>query len=178
MATRHVARSNAISAMTDTEREHALGRLQGELYCSANGVAQQAQRLRENKQPGSEYMADGRALAYFLRDTIRLAQTCVLLVDNEHGTSIEEALARVEEVCPDAVNARDALEHCDDYVLGIGFQQSSQPGDYAQRYSRDPAHLVIRVGDLTIDVDLAERAALHLASVALAGSDPGLLPVV
>ena len=122
-------------------------------------------------------LVDGRLLAYLLRDAIRIAETSKLLVDAVKRAEIEKALARVDAACPDAVNARDALEHCDDYILGVGNQQTKTPGDYSQLYSRGGPTYLGRVGDLSIDVDLAERAALHLANVVLAGTDHlGLLP--
>jgi hypothetical protein len=161
----------AIRAMSASDREYALGRLQGDLYVAANGVSQQARRLREDRQFGPEYMADGRLLAYLLRDAIRLANTAKLLVDDEREAAIEQALGRVDNACPDAVSARDALEHCDDYTLGVGNQQRVRIGDYAQRYSRGGPPYLVRVDPLVIDVDLAEASALHLSNVVLTGSD-------
>lgn len=64
---------------------------------------------------------------------------------------------------------RDALEHFDDYLLGLGRRQA--PGySYSQVYERG-THLRVRVGPWTLDVDSAEAAATHLASVAIAGRD-------
>ena len=157
--------------MTATERQHALGRMQGELYTSANGVTQQAERLRCGNQEGSEFLADGRALAYFLRDAIRIADACKPLVDAATAIAIDAALSRVGRACPDAINARDALEHCDDYVLGIGNQQEARPGEYGQLYDRGGSALRVRVGPLVVDVAMAELAANHLANVVLAGTD-------
>lgn len=171
MAAQRQRQRQAAEALSPTEREVTLGRLQGEMYLCANGVVQQAGRLAEGNQPAAEFMADGRALTYFLRDVMRIAETCMLLVEDERRDSIASALRRVERALPDTVDARNALEHCDDYVLGIGRRQRTTPGDYAQRYSRGSGALVVRVGDLVIDIKLAARAAQHLAAVVVTGTD-------
>ena len=93
------------------------------------------------------------------------------LVGPAERSEIEKALARVDAACPDAINARDALERCNDYILGVGNQQMKTPGDYSQLYTRGGPTYIVRVGDLCIDVELAERAAMHLANVVLGGTD-------
>lgn len=189
MANRLDKQRGEIRQLDAAAREFALGRLQGEVFCSVSAVVQQAARLRENRQMGPEFMADGRAFAYFLRDAIRISETCALLADaiplTEHGLAgtahaieIRAALSRVNDVCPDAADARNALEHCDEYVLNLGMRQKSHPGDYAQLYTRSGPRLEIRVGTLIIDVALAELAAKHLGSVVMTGcDDAGMLPV-
>lgn len=157
--------------MTADERTYALGRIQGEAYVCAQGVAQQATRLRDNRQCGPEFMADGRMLAVLLRNVVRAAVAARPFLSGSHLSEVDAALDRVDAACPYAVAARDALEHFDDYVLGIGRRQQRHPGEYAQRYERGGPVSRVRVGDLVLDVDIAEQAAIHLASVLLVGKD-------
>lgn len=167
----------AIHSMTVNERERALGRLQGEAYLSAQGVSQQARRLRENCQCGPEFMADGRTFAYLFRDVVRAANAAQQLLSDDHLLELQKSLTRVDAACPDGIGTRDALEHFDDYIFGVGCQQQKKPGEYAQIYERGSGSIQVRVGSLMLDVELAEQAALHLASVLLVGQDYlGLLP--
>ncbi|MDQ6617981.1 MAG: hypothetical protein M3083_25365 [Actinomycetota bacterium] len=79
----------AIGGMTIGERKRALGRIQVEAYVSAQGVAQQVRRLRENHQLGPDFMADGRMLAYLLRDVLRAAVAAKPLLAGDHLTELE-----------------------------------------------------------------------------------------
>lgn len=49
--------------------------------------------------------------------------------DADARSTIEEAIERVRGVIPNAVDVRDALEHFDDYLLGIGNQLLSDASD-------------------------------------------------
>jgi hypothetical protein len=159
----------AISEMDADERGRTLAYAQGEIYVRANAVAQQAMRIRDHNQPTAEFQADCWLLAEALLGTIRAASLCVLLFAGEHSVEVESAIDRVVQAIPDAKSVRDALEHFDDYLLGIG---RTQPGHFiaGQTFERSE-HLRIHVGPWTLDVDDAEESALHLASVVLAGRD-------
>lgn len=169
--TGRAAQLRAIRRMTPNQRTHALGRIQGEAYLSAQGVVQQASRLRQNQQCGPEFMVDGRLLAYLFRDVMRAAEAARPLLFGRHLSELDAALARVRGACPDAIDARDALEHFDDYIFGVGRQQQARPGDYTQGYERGGPCINVCVGGLVINVDAAEHAALHLADVLLVAED-------
>lgn len=164
------ARAVVIDEMSADERAKARALAEGEMYLAACGVTQQMRRLQQGEQPGPEYMVDGRLFAEAVRAAVRAGELCALLADRERAGKIQAAADRVHSAIPNAVDVRDALEHFDDYILGLGNQQKSQPGPFTQSYARG-GHPQVMVGPLVLDVELAERAVMHLASVALAGED-------
>jgi hypothetical protein len=161
----------AIDAMDAQERAKALLHFKGEAYVWAETVVQQARRLRDPSEPAVEHMGDGRLLGYALRATLRAAKGCARLAEGKDRAAIEAAMERFNAACPDTVNLRDAVEHFDDYLLNVGKQQKTRPGTYTQLYERSATSAKVHVGDLIIDADNAERAALHLANVVIAGKD-------
>lgn len=87
-----------------------------------------------------------------------------------------DALDRFTSAVPDAKNARDVLDHFDDYASGVG--NLAHPG--AHRRSRTPSsvaatkftisyergsanHFILRFGELQINVFEASQAAQSLA---------------
>jgi hypothetical protein len=63
---------------------------------------------------------------------------------------------------PDLINARDALEHFDDYAVGRGRLQRSQPGPYSFSFSTDGTEPVVYVGQFRIKVRRAGSACREL----------------
>jgi hypothetical protein len=155
----------AISQMSPQEREQAHGRLQGETYVSHAAVKQQADRLRGNHQPGAEWMADQRLFAEALRWVLRGAEGCALLADEAGRKQIANAVADFKKAIPSVVEMRDALEHFDDYIIGVG-RRSRIAGEFSHLYTRGKT-LHLKVGPMTMDVEQAELAATALASTVL-----------
>lgn len=160
-------------AAADGLRGHDLvlahGRLQGEAYVLHSAVTQQGARLRENRQPGAEWMADQRLFAEALRGLLRAAEATMLVANDAGRQSISRELAQFKAVAPAAVEIRDALEHFDDYILGVG-KRSKVLDEYSHRYSRGQV-LRVHVGPMSLDVDSSAKAATDLAAAVL-GSSP------
>lgn len=166
---RRRTRESALAEMSIEGRQNVLYRLHGEMYLRASAVGQQARRLRENRQPTVEFQADLWLLAEALRATLRAADACLPLTKGEHRHNLEIALQEVKTIVPDVVNIRDVLEHFDDYLFGIG--KLSQPGVAVPIFYERGESIRVHVGSMTLDVDVAEGVAAHLANVAITGTD-------
>lgn len=158
-------RRRAAAQLEGTELRHVHGRLQGEAYVLHAAVEQQRVRLGQNTQPGAEWMADQRLFAEALRGLMRAAETALLVVDTHDQQALEDALETFRSAVPDVISIRDALEHFDDYILGVG-KRSRVLDDFSHRYSRGEG-LEVHVGDLALNIDSAAEAATDLASAVL-----------
>ena len=79
-------RQHRVARMDPDELVHARERLDNEMYMRANAVVLQADRIRRNDQPASEYQADLWLFAEAYRATIRAAQTSILLREASERT--------------------------------------------------------------------------------------------
>jgi len=157
-------RARATEAMSPAKRLDAFRVLSNELYMAQGAVSQQARRLRADDQPALEYMADGRALITSLHDTRRVAGACFDLVAKRDRAHVSGALNAFDAEVPGLKEARDALQHTDEYAIGLG----RSPGVKAQRYVRGGQASVV-VGSIAIDVERAYGAAVMLVGDIVVG---------
>ena len=120
----------------------------------------QARRLLD----GSGYI-DGLFLLIALRQMIRAAEMAQQSLRNRQAKQIlSSALRRFRADLPELVNARDIIEHFDEYAVGEGKLQEAElaadPGltraelakRYALRMECATSYPVVRVGERSIDV--------------------------
>lgn len=144
-------------------------------------VAQQAERVLDSGRDMALRQTDGYLLVLALRQVLRAAYMVRdgLTDENrpEQADVARVALEAFEHLVPDAKNARDVLDHFDDYARGLG--NLSHPGVSRPRRSATEeaarsfeifyeaggeGHYVLHLGSLTIDVAEAQRAVEELHS--------------
>lgn len=160
-------RKAAIAALSDEAKASMRLRANGELYLRVTAVIQQSRRLREDGQPGAEYMADMWLFAHALSATLKFGEFCWELSEGVEADGLRTAIEAFKDEVPDAVLVRDVLEHFDDYMLKVGRKQRLL-SSATFFYERGEA-VRVHVGEAVIDVDAAERAAIALATAIVAG---------
>lgn len=136
--------------------------------------------MHDPTQPTLTRRIDGYLFTQALRQTIRAAQLIAQDLTDKSSPNAEaarEAIERFEARVPDAKNARDVLNHFDDYARGIG--NLSHPGigrlrrvatdDAAREYwtgyeLTSDGQFLIRFGTLSINIEDAHLAVQQLSS--------------
>ncbi len=139
-------------------------------------VAVRAQVARVVEGSGSlQQIPDAFLLIIAVRNVRRAADMALRHLTNTAAKDqLREALNDFEAALPGVVNARDVLEHFDDYSLGVGNlqqpttrkQQRAADEELAQQYRIEFEHIDndrqrprIRIGPHLLDLDAAGRAA-------------------
>jgi hypothetical protein len=113
---------------------------------------------------------DAAQMLLALRNTLRAAEW---LANNRRHPGSEEAALIVgfKQIMPNLVDARDTLEHFDDYAEGRGRQQRSSPGPYRFALSGEGAEAVVTVGPHSINVQLSREVCHKLVAKLMAASE-------
>jgi hypothetical protein len=74
------------------------------------------------------------------------------------GEDMGTFIAAFKSMVPDLVNARDALEHFDDYAAGRGSLQGASPGSYEFELVLKDGKPALTVGRFAIDMEAAREA--------------------
>ena len=149
----------------------------GACYTWYRVLAAQADRLAE-----SGFVPDGYVFVIALRN-LRRAATLVAstLTSTEDQQAAAAALAGFDQALPGSKEARDILEHFDDYARGTGWLQNHQqpPARFPVTVDVRPAagggrQMVLCVGDFAVSIaDAATAACLLMADMhAAAHPDP------
>lgn len=104
---------------------------------------------------------DAALMLLALRNVLRAAEWLA----HELSHQADDARWWIDEFnrnIPDLINARDALEHFDDYAVGRGRLQRSQPGPCSFSFSADGTEPVVHVGQFRIKVRRASSACREL----------------
>jgi hypothetical protein len=151
--------------MSPAKRLETFRLLCGEIYVSQCGVAQQARRLSAGGQPAAEYMADGRMLILAAQDTYRAARGCLDLVAAKDRAHVQGALDAFDAELPQLKQARHALQHADEYLIGA----ARNPTRVGQKFARGGHAVEVVVGTVSVNVELADAATTRLASDVVVG---------
>lgn len=157
----------------------------GQLAIWDRAVAQQAVRLETSTGTDMGVQADAYLFAQALRQVLRAAE---LVADGLTGDprkqSVETAIREFNAIVPHAKDARDVLDHFDDYVRGMG--QLSHPAarntrdrngaasaaasrEYRISPRRDESgDCILQLGPISVDTREAKAASKQLASKVLA----------
>ena len=157
-----------VESLDEDTKKSRLGTTQGQIYLLAQAVTQQARRLSESHSvTHTEHQADAILFIYALRGTLQLAALAAALAPSDDAARIRGALAEFNTTVPRSKDARDVLAHLDEYVVGFGRRQ--EPGDppVLPWFSRREADYVVRLGDIAINVQAAELAAINLRTTVL-----------
>lgn len=112
--------------------------------------------------------ADAVLMLLALRNVLRAARWAAEEVRPFIGDEADRILERFDRQLPGLVNARDALEHFDEYALGRGRLQKGNDTAYEFQYSMDGARPVVTVGPIRIDVEHARDVCRWLVVSLLA----------
>jgi hypothetical protein len=112
--------------------------------------------------PTSHTRQHDAALALLgMRNTLRAAEWRARDLDKA-GENVGALIAAFKSMVPDLVNARDALEHFDDYAAGRGRLQKVAPGPYDFELVLKDDRPAMTVGRFTIDMEGAREACRWL----------------
>ena len=158
-----------LNTLDDADRDVALHSTKGQIYLIVEAISQQARRLREsNSVVHTSHQADAILLVYALRTLLSLGELAVRLVPAREQDNVQAALDSFASCVSDAINARDALAHIDEYLVGFGKQQQKAPAErFLPWFSRWGTNYTVRVGPFAIPVDDAETSAVALATAVL-----------
>jgi hypothetical protein len=110
---------------------------------------------------------DGAFAILALRNVLRAAEWSAWDLNNAlDDFDVRPFIAEFKNEVPGLVNARDALEHFDEYAVGRGRLQKTVPGFYLFDLVLEDGRPVGKVGPLNIDLesamDACRRLAVHL----------------
>jgi hypothetical protein len=104
---------------------------------------------------------DAAMMLLTLRTVLRAAEWAGRGLQH-HGSEVTAWMAEFNRTVPDLVNARNALEHFDEYATGRGRLQRPAPEKYLFSFSAEGGEPVVRVGRFSIGVRLARDACRKL----------------
>jgi hypothetical protein len=157
-------------ATTDTPIDALLFWAASALRCSARIVSNENTSLRSGPESSPTRLTqeiDAAQMLLALRNTLRAAEW---LAKNPVSAAAP-LIAEFNQMVPDVVQARDALEHFDEYAEGRGHQQQSTPGPYLFVLSGERTEAVATVGPYSINVLRAREACRKLVSKLVAVSE-------
>ncbi|GIG62942.1 hypothetical protein Lfu02_73140 [Longispora fulva] len=151
----------------------------GRAAWAASAVTVQANRILAPDATLEQAEVDAMLLLYPLRQVLRAAEVLRRHTTGPARELISDALDRFHTDLPGVKDARDVLEHFDEYLLGAGRLQKRgqrstgsdlERADAAAAFpvfsERRPGHFVLHVGPLSIDVATARSAAQALCTAA------------
>jgi hypothetical protein len=147
-------------------------------------VVMQAERVLDAAVPPVTRQTDAYLFVQALREVLRAAELMKrALADDTRAEAVLRAMAEFDAAVPRAKDARDVLDHFDDYARGIGLLSHPGVRDPKRRemmssaeaasqftifYERgDEDHYILHIGDIAIDIAQARDAANRLADEVL-----------
>lgn len=110
----------------------------------------------ESKKPSRlTREADAALMVLALRNVFRAARWAAEELRSDVGDEADQILEQFTAHLPGLVDARDALEHFDDYAVGQGRLQRSNPVPYDFELTMADDRPVVTVGPIRIDVEHA-----------------------
>jgi hypothetical protein len=96
-------------------------------YMWADAVVRLADRALDSTDVTTvEHMGDAALITLALRNVLRAAKLAEDFSTDDDRQKISRAIADFENALPDVKNARDVLEHFDDYTKGEGRLQQAE----------------------------------------------------
>jgi hypothetical protein len=119
---------------------------------------------RQNSPSERVKAGDAALLLLALRNVLRAADATArtLSTPTDSGETPDEWIAQFKAMLPGLVNARDVLEHFDDYAAGRGRLQKSGPEPYQFTYSVQDGEPIVSVGRFSLQVRTARTACRSL----------------
>jgi hypothetical protein len=157
----------------------------GQIGVWHRAVAMQAERILHPQASQVEQQTDAYLFVQALRQVLRGTDLMLRgLGDDPRAQIVERAIAEFNDSIPHAKDARDVLDHFDDYARGIGrlsHPEARNPREREARSSAEAAaqftifyekgsggNYALHIGDLVIDIAQARDAASVLADSVLA----------
>lgn len=131
-------------------------------------------RTLRNTMTDHERTAEGAMMLLALRNVLRAAEWAVEGLRGDLGADIEDVMVQFHRYMPGLVEARNALEHFDEYAMGRGRLQRADPIAFGFELVQDPAPVVV-VGPIRIDVEQARDACRWLIVSVLARFEQAIL---
>jgi hypothetical protein len=157
-----------IEGLPEDKRREALATTMGQIYLAAEGVSQQAQRLRASHSvTHTEHQNDALFFVVALHLLIRLLELAVQLADDTRRPGVQVGLERLMAAAGHVQGARDVLAHLDEYLTGFGKAHEEAGLRPLPWFSREGTRYTVRIGDYEVDVDVAADAAMEAFSTAL-----------
>ena len=129
-----------------------------------------------------EHMGEAATLTVALRNVLRAAEVARPLATGQDRQRIDAAIQAFKQGLPQAKDARDVLEHFDDYAAGTGRIQEKDRNRgrtitfYPPWYERGASDYYLRVGPLRVSVTAAKKAAGELAAAVALVQLPTSIP--
>lgn len=105
-----------------------------------------------------------------LRNLLRAAKWCARDLQ-PHVNESADWIAEFHRIVPDLINARDALEHFDDYAIGRGRLQTAGAESFSFEFSGETADPSVTVGRFSIRLQSAKDACRWLVIQLLAAQE-------
>lgn len=123
---------------------------------------------RSSRPSSLTRQADAALMVLALRNVLRAARWAAEELRSSVGDEADLILEEFNGHLPGLVNARDALEHFDEYALGRGRLQRGNNTSYAFQFVVDDGRPVVTVGPIRIDVEHARDVCRWLVVSLLA----------
>jgi len=157
-----------VEALSEDDRRRALVTATGQLYLAAQGIVQQADRLRASESvTHTEHQNDAIFFVFALHRLVVLLRLALQLADDNDRAAVEAAIGKLQAVAGETQDARDVLSHLDEYAAGFGRKQPRAGLPPLPWFSRRGPKYTVRVGNYAIDVDAAEAAAVEAFSAVM-----------
>ena len=115
-----------------------------------------------------EQIADAALMVLALRNVHRAAAWVARETQGTTDDDLGELVGQFDAYLPGLIHARDALEHFDEYALGQGRLQRTQPGPYEMELLIEDGRPIVSIGPLSLDVERAREACRWLVISLLA----------
>ncbi|MEP6527785.1 MAG: hypothetical protein ABJA86_11540 [Nocardioidaceae bacterium] len=122
---------------------------------------------RKHGQSGLVRRADAALMLLALRNVLSAAEWSASDL-REHAEDIDDTIATFRHLLPNLVNARDVLEHFDEYALGVGRFQRGSPEMFYFDLVEGAEEPTVVVGRFTLSVLHAPDACRWLVISLLA----------
>lgn len=109
-------------------------------------------------------------MVFAMRNILRAAEWAGQSHAEYDLPKVHEALEEFHRAVPDLIDARNALEHFDEYAHGRGRRQRTHPGEYSISLTERPRPSVL-IGPLRVDVERSRDACRSLVIRVLAAAE-------
>lgn len=140
-------------------RADITGRLTAAMVLWVHAAERQRDRILDGSAENSQRITDAVFFVIALRN-VRLALERLIRLDAAPGYA-DAIRAIFDESVPSVTDLRHALEHYDEYVLGVGkAQKAGRFSEWSFGLEDGPDGTVFRLGELAINVEAAHAAAV------------------
>jgi hypothetical protein len=130
-------------------------------------ISRRGARLTIDQVNGKK-ATDAARMVLALRNVLRAANWAAADLGPQVGDRAATVLREFDEAFPGVLNARDALEHFDEYAVGTGRMQGAASVSFKFRLVSEDGRPVVPVGPIRIAVDDALQVCRYLVVSLLA----------